>query len=71
MRELKESISFANNNAKPRLMCPPSTTRLDFIGWTWTISLLTILTFPRNKLLFEAFHAWILCLCLCVCVSVG
>jgi hypothetical protein len=55
-------------NAKPRLMCLPSTMRLDLIGWTWTISLLI---FPRNKLLFEAFYAWVLCLCLCVCVSMG
>ena len=55
-------------NAKPRLMGLPSTMRPDFIGWTWTISLLIFL---RNKLLFEAFHAWILCLCLCVCVFLG
>ena len=40
-------------NANPRLMCLPSTMRLDFIGWTWTISLLIFL---RNKLLFEAFQ---------------
>ena len=52
-------------NAKPRLMCLPSTMRLDFIGWTWTISLLI---FPRNKFLFEAFYVWVY-VYVCVYVS--
>jgi hypothetical protein len=43
-------------NAKHSPRCLSLTTRLDLIGWTWTISLLI---FPRNKFLFEAFYVWV------------
>jgi hypothetical protein len=52
--------SFAND-ARQR----PSTTRLAFNGWTWTIF---ILIFPRIKLLFEALYVYVyvyVSVCMC------
>ena len=52
-------------NAKHRLMCLASTTRLDLIRWTWTIP---SLIFTCTKLLIEAFYVYVY-VYVCVYVS--